>query len=119
MRLAWILALSLGLSCAGPAQLRGEGLDVNQLPAMVRDDYALFAQRCSKCHALSRALNSGIDDDEFWNRYVTRMRLQPASGISPEDEVGILRFLHYYAGELRRRKAPPAQGRADAPRGEL
>jgi hypothetical protein len=74
-----------------------------------RPDYALFAQRCSKCHSLARPLTSGIDDDAYWVDYVARMRRQPASGISAEDTVGILRFLHYFSIEEKRKsgKLPP------------
>jgi hypothetical protein len=84
---------------------RGEGLDPRSLPEAIRPDYALFAQRCSKCHSLARPLQSGIDDDEFWARYVARMRQQPGSGISADDSGVILRFLHYFAAEQRRHKA--------------
>ncbi len=83
-------------------------------------DYALFALRCSKCHSLSRPLNSGIDSDEYWRLYVAKMRRQPASGISAEDSVGILRFLHLYSIEQRRKKEQrlgidPAQGSSSQP----
>jgi hypothetical protein len=74
------------------------------LPPELRADYAVFADRCSKCHSLSRPLDSGIVDDAFWVRYVERMRRQPASGIAPEDTPAILRFLHFYSAEQRRRK---------------
>ena len=82
-----------------------DGLDVATLPAGVRADYEIFAQRCSKCHALGRALDSGITDDVFWKEYVARMRRQTASGISPADEPPILRFLHYYSLEQKRVRA--------------
>lgn len=112
--------LALGLGCGpqplAPPPLAGDGLDAAKLPPEVRPDYEVFAARCSKCHALARALNSGIDDDEYWRRYVSRMRRQPASGISPEDEVPILRFLHHYSLELRRARAPKPQGRLASPR---
>ena len=112
MRQAWAMAaagvaLALCACVRAPAQGRGEGLDVARLPEAVRDDYAVFATRCSKCHSLSRAINSGIDDDAFWVLYVARMRRQPASGISLGDEAVILRFLRYFAYELRLRKAQP------------
>lgn len=74
------------------------------LPQELRADYEVFAVRCSKCHSLSRPLDSGITDDEFWARYVERMRLQPASGIAKEDTPAILRYLHYYSAELRRKQ---------------
>jgi hypothetical protein len=92
---------ALGFVLAGCASSR-EGLDVASLPDEVRGDYAVFAHRCSKCHSLARPLNSGITDDALWVSYVNRMRLQPGSGISHEDTVPILRFLHYYALTQRR-----------------
>jgi hypothetical protein len=39
--------------------------------------------------------------------YVARMRRQPASGISGEDSAAVLRFLHYFSVEERRRKGKP------------
>jgi hypothetical protein len=103
------------LSCASWTR---EGLDATALPPEVRVDYALFAQRCSKCHSLARPLTSGIDEDAYWIDYVARMRRQPASGISEEDTVGILRFLHYFSMEEKRKsgRLPPlAVGPATAP----
>ena len=86
---------------------RFEGLDPRQMPEEVRSDYALFAQRCSKCHSLARPLQSGITGDEYWADYVERMRRQPGSGISREDAALILRFLHYlWTGQVIRRDQP-------------
>jgi hypothetical protein len=82
-----------------------ERLDPTKLPEDLRDDYALFARRCSKCHSLARPLNAGITDDSQWVMYVNRMRRQPGSGISLADQERILRFLRYYAAELRQREA--------------
>lgn len=84
---------------------RGEGLDPSKMPESMRADYDLFAQRCSKCHSLARPLSANITDDEQWVLYVNRMRLQPGSGISRSDQEGILRFLRYYAADLRRTHA--------------
>ena len=93
----------LVLAQCGPVHGSDE-VDTAKIPAELRDDYGVFAQRCSKCHSLARPLTSGIDDDEYWKRYVERMRRQPASGISPEDEVPILRFLHYFSEEQKKKK---------------
>lgn len=82
-----------------------EGVDVSAYPPEVRDDYQLFTVRCSKCHALSRALQSGIVDDAYWADYVERMRRQPGSGIAPEESPRIQRFLHYYSLSVRARNA--------------
>ena len=95
-----ILAFGGSFACASWTR---EGLDPLTMPTEVRTDYALFAQRCSKCHSLARPLTSGIDNDAYWVDYVARMRRQPASGISQEDTVGILRFLHYFSMEEKRK----------------
>jgi mono/diheme cytochrome c family protein len=98
---------------------RFEGLDPRQMPEEVRADYALFAQRCSKCHSLARPLQSGITGDEYWADYVERMRRQPGSGISREDAALILRFLHYLwtgqvmRGDQRPEAAAPARDGGD------
>jgi hypothetical protein len=85
------------------------------LPESVRGDYAVFAQRCSKCHALSQPLNRGAIDDDSWAAYVARMRRQPSSGISLEDARRILRYLHYYSVEQRKKEDARAQGVAPPP----
>jgi hypothetical protein len=101
VRLVFLVALLAGLAaCHGP---RSDSTYATQLPGDVRASYGVFEQRCSKCHSLARALDSGIDDDARWALYVERMRRQPSSGISVADVKPILAFLHYYAAERRRR----------------
>ncbi len=88
--------------CSGTQPPRaGEGVATSAVPADLKEEYALFAQRCSKCHSLSRALNNGDHDPQYWARYVSRMRRQPSSGIAPEDEPPILRYLNFYSTQLR------------------
>ncbi len=110
--LAAAAAAALVIVTASACQ-HGEGLDPSKMPSSIRADYELFANRCSKCHSLARPLTSNITDDEQWVLYVNRMRRQPGSGISRADQEGILRFLKYYAADLRRAQAeknagPPA-----------
>jgi mono/diheme cytochrome c family protein len=102
------LVVSSLLGCSSAAT-HAEGLEPATLPVELRADYAVFAQRCSKCHSLARPLNSGISDENYWSLYVARMRRQPGSGISQEDAEPILRFLHYYSVEQTRKpeKAVP------------
>jgi predicted small secreted protein len=104
----WSILLSCMIVSACAAS-RGDGIDVSTLPDQaLRDDYSVFAQRCSKCHSLARPLGSGITDDEYWRRYVKRMKQMPSSGITSLDEPAILRFLHWYSeGE---RKKSTGQG---------
>ena len=88
-----VLVLVLAAACAATPARTG----VKQaLPPELHADYDLFAVRCSKCHALSRPLQSSVTDDRHWANYIERMRLQPASGISAQDAPRILRFLSYY-----------------------
>jgi hypothetical protein len=97
-----VTAVFVGLAAVACSGARNEGLDAAALPVDVRPSYELFAQRCSKCHSLSRPLESGITDDAFWAKYVERMRRQPSSGIAPSDVPTILRFLHYYSESARK-----------------
>lgn len=81
-------------SCA--AAQRGEGVDVAAVPVALREDYELFANRCSRCHTLARPLNARVRSMVHWEAYVRRMRRQAGSGIAEEDTAGILRFLAWY-----------------------
>ena len=104
----WIaatLAAAMGAAAGATAGDNAGGVDTAQLSPELRDDYAVFALRCSKCHSLARPLHSGIDNDGAWVRYVTRMRRQPASGISEQDAAAILRFLHVLVEQQRAAKA--------------
>jgi hypothetical protein len=100
------VAVIAGLSSALAGCSRGMAVEPqpDALSSEAAADYTLFSWRCSKCHSISRPLNSGIDSDEYWRLYVAKMRRQPGSGISAEDSVAILRFLHRYSIEQRRKK---------------
>jgi hypothetical protein len=95
---AWFGVVLTAAAVAGcPSAMReSEGMDPSAVPSDEQADYAVFAQRCSKCHSLARPLNSGITDDGYWRIYVEKMKRQPGSGISDADKVPILRFLHWY-----------------------
>ncbi len=115
-KFVFVIALALlaalgNMGCSGAH--RAEGLDIATLPTSLRADYEVFAVRCSKCHSLARPLQSGISDDEYWKKYVERMRRQPGSGISRADTQPILRFLHYFSETQARKGSPlptPAAG---------
>jgi len=109
-----VLLLAVTLFACGP---KNEGLDTSRIPSDLRSDYDVFAQRCSKCHSLSRPLQANITDDQQWIDYVNRMRRQPGSGISYDDQTHILRFLKWYAADLRAKNGspPPAASAASLP----
>lgn len=101
--LGFLIAASLA-GCIASVGRRG-GLDDEaqaKLPTEVRDSYDLFAQKCSRCHTLSRPLGAFITDVSHWRQYVARMRRQPGSGISERDGDRILIFLEHYAKEKAR-----------------
>ena len=108
---AWVVVVALlgvaAAACASSME-QTEGMDLSVVPPDVRADYALFAQRCSKCHSLARPLESGITEDSYWHMYVEKMRRQPGSGISEADTVPILRFLHWYSVERPKAAAASA-----------
>ena len=53
----------------------------------------LASHRCARCHPLSRIELARIQDAQHWDWYVSRMRLQPRSGIAPEEQPAIVRCL--------------------------
>ena len=92
----------IALACSGgQMQLRSEDVDTTTMPPDVLASYRVFQRRCSKCHALARVYDSGIIDDDFWVRYVARMRRQPGSGITKNDEAVVLHYLYYYSAQKR------------------
>ena len=95
-----VASLLLLAACIGGGSARRGGLPeemVAKFPPEVAESYQLFANRCSRCHTLSRPLNAGIVEYDHWVHYVERMRKQTGSGISPQDAEEILVFLKYYS----------------------
>ena len=74
----------------GPATI-----NVSSYPAGAQQDYAVFAQKCSQCHKLSRPINSDFALPDEWSRYVHRMMSKPGSGIDGGSGVKIYDFLVY------------------------
>jgi hypothetical protein len=120
------LGLTIGLygyGCAGAGSIRhGDTLDVAKYPADMRAAYKVFSVRCSRCHTLARPLNARIRDPQHWERYVARMRLNPASGINAKNGDIIIRFLVYYMQQRqaaeRQAEEQPASDAPDSPAGE-
>jgi hypothetical protein len=83
-------------------------VDPSTLPEDLREPYALFEVRCSKCHTIARPLNAPVRDATHWELYITRMRRQPGSGINREDAREIMRFLVYYTTVIRGHGSSPA-----------
>ena len=110
---ALLVAAIIGTASCGS---RTEGLDTTKIPDELRSDYQRFSTKCSKCHSLARPLSANISDDDQWVMYVNRMRRQPGSGISYDDQAHILRFLQWYAADLRQKAEEKRKGSAPAAR---
>lgn len=74
----------------GPATV-----NVSKYPQGIKDNYEVFAQKCSQCHKLSRPINSDYALPDEWSRYVKRMMHKPGSGIAGDDAKKIYEFLVY------------------------
>jgi len=74
----------------GPAKI-----DVSKYPADMKTKYKVFADKCSKCHTIARAINCDFALEDEWERYVKRMMNKAGSIISPEDGKQIYEFLVY------------------------
>ena len=69
-------------------------------PVQIRLGCALAEDRCTRCHTIDRILHAHPESPAYWHRYVHRMRLQPQSGILPDEEAPIARCLVYRSFEL-------------------
>ena len=68
-------------------------IDVSKYPQGIQDNYAIFSQKCTQCHKLSRPINSDFVMPDEWSRYVKRMMRKPGSGIDSADGKKIYEFL--------------------------
>lgn len=76
----------------GPATIA-----VTNYPVAARESYKVFAARCSRCHALSRAINADYVLPDEWEPRVKRMMDKWFSGINEATRKRILDFLIYDA----------------------
>jgi hypothetical protein len=75
---------------------KGPGtIKVSTYPAAIQQDYAVFTQKCSQCHKLSRPINSDFVLPDEWSRYIHRMMSKPGSGIDSGSGAKIYDFLVY------------------------
>lgn len=70
-------------------------IDVSAYPQKMQRAYTVFAQQCSRCHTLARAINSQWATSVFWEHYVKRMWRKPGSGINGAEAKQIWEFLVY------------------------
>lgn len=104
---------------SGGLLVRGKGkeqvLVAEQFTGETRQAYALFSQRCTKCHEMARpiaALQTGITpisggrfDDDGIKKYVVKMMRKPKSGISKADARTLILFLRVARQQAETRPA--------------
>lgn len=93
----------------GPAKI-----DVSKYPADMQKRYKIFADKCSKCHTVARAINSEFALEDEWERYIKRMMRKAGSLISPEEGKQIFEFVVY--DSKTRKKALYERRLAEAPK---
>jgi hypothetical protein len=73
----------------------GASLDVSAYPPEQQQRYKLFAEKCSRCHDLSRPLASRYNE-AGWRQVVVRMARKPGAGINRREQQEIAEFLVFY-----------------------
>jgi hypothetical protein len=74
----------------GPAKI-----DVSKYTPEMKANYKVFAEKCSKCHTIARAINCEFALDDEWERYVKRMMNKGGSMFTAKDGKQIFDFLTY------------------------
>jgi hypothetical protein len=87
------------LLAAGSAALvhsqAGASLDVSGYPPEQQQRYKQFAEKCSRCHDLSRPLAARYNE-AGWRQLVVRMARKPGAGINRREQQQIAEFLVFY-----------------------
>lgn len=78
-------------------------IDVAKYPADMKKKYKTFAELCSKCHTLARAVNCDFVLDDEWERYIKKMMRRGRGVISPDQGLEVFEFLTYDA-KIRKRE---------------
>lgn len=116
-RPAWLWVGGAALTMLAPLSAvysqGGASVDVSGYPAEQQRRYKVFAEKCSRCHDLSRPLTSRYND-AGWRDLVQRMARRPGANISRRDQQQCSEFLIFRARQ-RRPGAAPANGGAAAP----
>ncbi|MBI5750217.1 MAG: hypothetical protein HZA00_13950 [Nitrospinae bacterium] len=86
-----------------PYDKGSDRIDVSKYPKVMQEAYKVFASKCSKCHNLSRPINSPYAIPEEWERYIKMMMRKPGSGIDPKSAKTIYEFLKYDS-QVRKRE---------------
>jgi hypothetical protein len=77
-------------------------LDVSKYPPAMKEKYKVFADLCSRCHTLARAINVDFVLDDEWERYIKKMMRRGKGVIQSADAAQIYEFL-IFDSKLRKK----------------
>ncbi|MFI5345583.1 MAG: hypothetical protein ACHQ51_04335 [Elusimicrobiota bacterium] len=80
------------------SDLGPETIDVSAYPSEQRQNYAVYARACARCHGLARSINAPYTSRGWWEFYMTGMRVRGHVAGRPftrEEVKTILDFLDY------------------------
>lgn len=98
-----------------PADLGPAKIDVADYPVAQQENYALFAEKCSLCHTLARAVNAPMVDASTWTRFVKRMhgknqaRVNGGRLLEGEEARRVISFLVFDSRERKIKRADEFQ----------
>ena len=88
-------------------------IDVLNYPPEMQTRYERFAEKCAKCHNLSRPINAEFAPEE-WASYLDKMMRKKGSGIGKKDKQEIYEFLVYDTQVRKPHLIKETAGSADA-----
>lgn len=91
----------------GPARI-----DISAYPRLQRENYLIFADKCSRCHSLARPINAPYVLPEDWERYVKKMMRKPGSGLDPKSAKRVYEFLTFDASVRKKALLEKKRGAA-------
>jgi cytochrome c5 len=80
------------------SDLGPDRIDVSAYPSEQRQNYAVYARACSRCHGLARSINAPYTSRGWWEFYMTGMRMRgrvAGRPFSREEITAVLDFLDY------------------------
>jgi hypothetical protein len=77
------------------AAAAGSG-DMSSYPAEVQKQYKVFAEKCARCHDLTRPLTARYTGEAQWRSLVERMARRPGAAISRRDQAACTSFLVFH-----------------------
>ena len=80
------------------SDLGPEQIDASAYPSQQRQNYAVYARACSRCHSLARSINAPYTSRGWWEFYMTGMRMRgrvAGQPFSREEIKAVLDFLEY------------------------